>query len=542
VTIDNDDTRSEDIMKRYALTIILCLFVFLVACTNTKEITITLLDQDMELYESYTGKTNETIELPVLDDEDLLFIGWESEEDLFYGHLVLNSDLVLSAVFEDPEDVFLLEYRENETISTYLVGYRGRAKHLRIPEKIGDTVIDAIGSHAFQDSNLVEVEIPNAIQRIEGEAFSDTKEIKRISFYGDYAGTQDLVLLEEDYQATIDAHSDLCSIVETDGERITFAAGCPIRSVSAVQEVLQDGILYPVYHVRVDLAFYMDSPSNLIIQEGAFAGLTALEEVVFSSRYDTFQPFIFENTPRLKRVLFPESPYYTVIDQIVYDDQEEHLIYYPSGLTNQTFIIPDHVIELGYLAFYDQDYLETITIPDTLKHLKITSFLHVEHLKRIEVDPNNETFYDIDGVLFSANHSLITYPYGRTEADYVVPEHTKVIAPYSFYGQRFLESIIFPNTLTHLGYYAFRGVERLKVLDLPESVEYIDSDLTQKSSIETLIIRRSGIVYDSITRANISWYTDFPVVYVPDDSLDLYRDDPDWRIPANQFRPLSESE
>lgn len=347
-------------------------------------------------------------------------------------------------------------------------------------------------------------------------------------------------MLVETYEKIIADHASVCTIIEDEGNSWTLSKGCPIVSVDhASSQGEIGGVTYEVYETTVDLAYYDDTNVNLLIRSDAFSGLPALETVVFSARYGLFQPWIFKDTPRLVDLVFENNENYEVMDRIVYDEEGETLLYYPSGLDDKDFVIPDHVIEIGHNAFGDNTYLESVTIPLSVKSYRTTAFNSTSALLRIEVANGHDTLLDHDGVLFSTNGTLLRYPNGRDDAEYVVPDGTKVIAPYAFHGQPHVQNVLFPDGLTHVGYNVFSETENIAVLDLPESVEWIDARLTESSSVHSIIIRRSGIEQEGLTLGMLSWYENMPTIYVPDDSLELYEDSLYWYMLAFMIEPYS---
>ena len=94
----------------------------------------------------------------------------------------------------------------------------------------------------------------------------------------------------------------------------------------------------------------------------------------------------------------------------------------------------------------------------------------------IDVDPANETFSSIDGVLFNkAQDTLVFYPNGRPDTMYVVPDGVTTIAPYAFYECKAIEGINFGKDVTFIGTYAMNNCTNLNTVKLGDSVESIDA-------------------------------------------------------------------
>ena len=95
----------------------------------------------------------------------------------------------------------------------------------------------------------------------------------------------------------------------------------------------------------------------------------------------------------------------------------------------ETVPLPEGLERIGYSAFFQCPFLKEVSLPATLLEIQSQAFSNCEGLTEISVDPRNETWKAIDGVLFSKDGSqLHTYPAGRADASYAIPEGTQVIA------------------------------------------------------------------------------------------------------------------
>lgn len=85
----------------------------------------------------------------------------------------------------------------------------------------------------------------------------------------------------------------------------------------------------------------------------------------------------------------------------------------------------------------------------------------------ILVDVRNPVYASIDGVLFTKNLStMIDYPKGKTDAEYVVPKTLKEIG-YDAFTNPYLETVKFEDCIESIGPYAFHSSNNVKKLLLP---------------------------------------------------------------------------
>lgn len=84
-------------------------------------------------------------------------------------------------------------------------------------------------------------------------------------------------------------------------------------------------------------------------------------------------------------------------------------------------------------AFYVCYGWESVTIPDSVTDISIGAFYGCEELKNIEVSEGNSKYSSKDGVLFNKDKTeLITYPSGKEEESYSIPESVTSIGSDAF--------------------------------------------------------------------------------------------------------------
>lgn len=110
-----------------------------------------------------------------------------------------------------------------------------------------------------------------------------------------------------------------------------------------------------------------------------------------------------------------------------------------------------------------------IHIPKTINKIN-WNFWKCSNLQRIIVDPANEKYCDIDGVLYSKNkRELIAYPNAKGE-EYRVPNGVRSIGNCAFKSTK-ITSITMPASLRKIGVNAFYGCKQLKkILNIPTEV------------------------------------------------------------------------
>lgn len=83
------------------------------------------------------------------------------------------------------------------------------------------------------------------------------------------------------------------------------------------------------------------------------------------------------------------------------------------------------------------------------------------------MDPENEYFTSIDGVLFDKEvKTVIAYPGGKADTTYQVPDGVETIGRYGFYFATF-ENVVLPESLTTIEAYGLSYCSKLNGIGVP---------------------------------------------------------------------------
>lgn len=216
-----------------------------------------------------------------------------------------------------------------------------------------------------------------------------------------------------------------------------------------------------------------------------------LEELHLPSTLESINAGFSYSMENLKKIVFAgqegdyENNSYQLKDGVLIDKKNKELLCYPAASPKRTdYTVPDGIKTVVSGCFANVKNLENIMMSSTVKevyggaltsaNIKSIDFNNVESfgvsslfrsecfdkckkletvkmgskmktggspfyendsLKRIEVAQGNPYFHTEDGVLFGrtdGGKTLICYPAGKTEDEYVIPEDTQVLMSYSF--------------------------------------------------------------------------------------------------------------
>ena len=157
--------------------------------------------------------------------------------------------------------------------------------------------------------------------------------------------------------------------------------------------------------------------------------------------------------------------------------------------------LPDGMTSVGASAFADCRFLESVTIPATVREIRYSAF------------ENNRMLSTVN---FAAESALTT------------------IGNWAFYNCHELKNITIPEGVTEIGYAAFYGCTYMSELSLPESMQYIaDNGFALCSKLRRMNVAAStpptvaARTFEDVDRA-------IPV-YVPTESVGLYKAAPVWK-------------
>ncbi len=164
--------------------------------------------------------------------------------------------------------------------------------------------------------------------------------------------------------------------------------------------------------------------------------------------------------------------------------------------------LPENVIQIGESAFNSCDSLEHIGLPNGLTMICSGAFSDCHSLKTIclsyavsyidtgafsgckslmsfEVDENNTTFKQRDGVLYSVTGNgsssttvatLVSYPCAKADRVFQIPNDVVNISWGAFDQTVYLEEIVIPDTLTYIDVGAFYECTSLVKVQIPDTI------------------------------------------------------------------------
>lgn len=136
-------------------------------------------------------------------------------------------------------------------------------------------------------------------------------------------------------------------------------------------------------------------------------------------------------------------------------------------------ILGKWVVKIGANAFNSTN-LTSVTIPSHVFEINCDAFINSPNLTEINVAADNSDYSSENGILFSGNVTLVTYPRGKSEASYTFTNNIHEIATHAFYGSKLTELTI-PDEITYIRSGAFAYSTGLTKLRISQWVYIIES-------------------------------------------------------------------
>jgi len=188
------------------------------------------------------------------------------------------------------------------------------------------------------------------------------------------------------------------------------------------------------------------------------------------------------------------------------------------------------VMEIDQNAFYDCTEVTSVDIPYSVLRIVNDAFKGCSGIKKFTVNENNQSYKDVDGILFSKdNKMLIKYPAKKETAEYVISEEVSLICTEAFTDNSFLKKITVGNFVTAISDNSFKNCTSLEEVELGGNVRILGVDAF-KNCPKLMLVNSHGMwpphcsptVFDDDVKASAK-------LYVPRGQMMNYKRRLEWR-------------
>ena len=316
-----------------------------------------------------------------------------------------------------------------------------------------------LSSSVFEGTKLTSVHIPAQIRRIQDKAFRNCGFLRKLTFAADSelqaingAAFQNCYCLT-DFQFP----QTLCDI----------GAGAFEKCYAITTLFIPDNVsrigngAFRYCQLLQQVSFADDCILNTI-PDSCFSNCTLLHTVNFSDGITTLGMSAFSNDYLLHTLNLGANSSLTFVDS--------YCFYACSSL--KTMQLPDNVSRIGQFA-YAFSGLTAVDLSANVVSVGNAAFGACYSLETITVDDNNATYSTFDDVLFNkAIDTVYCVPASRI-GSYTLPKTVKIIAPYSFYYDKYLTAVTLPDGLEEIQMNSFYNCSTLAGISIPASVTNI---------------------------------------------------------------------
>ena len=442
--------------------------------------------------------------------------------------------------------------RDTEIIGDWAFGGCSGLQSITIPDGVTGIGYAALGNC----SGLENITIPDSVTDIGDWAF-----------YG-CSGLQSITI--PDGVTDIGEHAFSCcsglqSITIPDG--VTGIGYAALEHCSSLESITIPGSVTDIGNYSF---FECSNLGTVTLEDGvagigdyAFSNCTSLKEITIPDSVTKIGANPFSVCEQLSQIkVSPDQPVLAVMDGVLFEKTEKRLVCYPMMKTEEAYEIPrgikiigeyafcvcsdlqsitipssvkdighhafsgcsnlgsvtleDGVASIGNLAFLNCFSLEEITIPDSVTRIGENPFSMCKQLSAINVSPDHPTLEVIDGALFEKTTSfketaehLICYPIGKAGKTYVIPQGTRIIGVWAFYGCTSLEKIEMPSSMISIMNAAFYGCTSLEKIEIPSGVAVIGNAAFAECPNLTITVTRDSFAANYCKENSLKYtYTD----------------------------------
>lgn len=227
---------------------------------------------------------------------------------------------------------------------------------------------------------------------------------------------------------------------EIAGKHVAYLGSNVFSSKSNITSIIFEGASSgsEKFYLPANTTVFNSLP-NLITVEFPFETSNYFVNSDGSTSYTYSFGTLFSGCPKISTVNFgahinsmhsPSMSRMYSIDGVVFANtsSEISLLWYPTAKTQSDYVVPNNVRKIEKNAFFNNSYVEAITISSKIKTIATPNFRNCSRLSSFNLAEGNTSFSAIDGVLYypSVTNNNISffnafYPTAKTDISFSFP-------------------------------------------------------------------------------------------------------------------------
>lgn len=199
------------------------------------------------------------------------------------------------------------------------------------------------------------------------------------------------------------------SVTQIDFHPVPFLRNCLMENIEVSKDNQNyssvDGVLFSkdksiILEYPYNKKGHYDVPEFVTnIASGAFASVIGLTSIYIHEKVNNISDVNMFGYSLEKINVSVNNALFSSDDGILFDKERTTLLCYPVCKPGKVYNIPDSVQDIVHGAFYDNPYIEEISISHNVERISGCAF-DCENLKKIEIDKDNENYMMKDGKLW----------------------------------------------------------------------------------------------------------------------------------------------
>lgn len=314
--------------------------------------------------------------------------------------------------------VTIKEDGDSNAYKTFTGVYVGRYafKNEAIDTVTIETGIKEIDEGAFFGSSVKKVTIPKTVEKINQKAFSGCTDLENLAIEDGsvpltiyFEAFKDCSSLENLYLNRVTAINRY-AFENLSLKNVRFDNNVSLIASDAFSKCSLENVVFGANVDTFGDAFSYCTIERLVlpgsvgsVSESAFYN-TEINEMVINAGVEATSPFLPETQSamgfKVNKISVKENnPYYSVVDDVLFNEEMTELIFYSPIKTDKTYKIPEGVAKICVKAFNDCDNLEKIQMPDSVIRICRYAFYKCNNLKQVDLSKKLEY---IEGSAFSS--------------------------------------------------------------------------------------------------------------------------------------------